>query len=945
MYKHIHVIHQNTDGLISKSDLLSLHINDLANLGKHVDVLCVTEHNMTQEDHYNLCIPNYTLATFYARKSRRGGSCILVNNKHPYKILDLKEYCSSCILESCAIELIEHQIIIVCIYRSPKNNIDSLTSFFYNFDGILSKVCLNSKKKVLICGDFNIDILKNTKISMQFQNLLHSFNMKLGVREPTRLESNTCIDNIIHNVRGSVCEVVELAVSDHTAQIIKCPVKKTCTITHWFSYKRDFCQENVKKFEEALQSLSFGSVYSCKDPNNAFKEFHNLFKLFYDLYFPLKKIKNVTTKPQKWITKGIKLCSKRKREMLWTFRRHPNIVNKQRYNSYSKRLKTIIKLTQKSQNSHFINNAVNKTKATWRVINSSKNNIPRNSSYKLLIDDKYETNPTDIVELFNNHFIDQIKPTNNSDHKITVTNSNMNSLFLSPTTPIDIYKIITTLKNTNSSGFDDIETKIIKSVAVEISPVFSFITNLCIEHGVFPEDLKLSVIKPLHKKGDPQNIQNYRPIALLSIFSKIIEKVIYNSIYMFLEKNDILTKEQYGFRKCKNINMAIYELINEIVTNMDQKIPVTALFMDMTKAFDFVDHGILLNKLYKYGIRGNVLNLIKSYLTGRKQVTSISAVDAQTKTEINYQSRERHIYYGVPQGSVLGPLLFLCYINDLPKTIPHPMTLFADDCTVVFSGKNKDSYENDINSSLSLIIQWLNNNNLQINFNKTQIMTFKQRTNPENLDINYDQNRIIKTEQTKFLGIWLDENMTWKTHMETMIKKINQFCYALHNLNKVANRNTVLTAYHAYVSTTLRYGIIFWGNSTNREMAFKAQKQCLRAICLLKPTESCKPFFVGLKILTLPSLYIHEISIFVKENQSKFEKLKTRRHQNTLKSKKHNTALFSKSCLGMGPKIYNNLPKTLKSMTNINHFKSQLKKFLIEKAYYSINEFLDDKSI
>lgn len=164
-------------------------------------------------------------------------------------------------------------------------------------------------------------------------------------------------------------------------------------------------------------------------------------------------------------------------------------------------------------------------------------------------------------------------------------------------------------------------------------------------------------------------------------------------------------------------------------------------------------------------------------------------------------------------------------------------------------------------------------------------------------------------------------------------------------MNKVANRNTVLTAYHAYVSTTLRYGIIFWGNSTNREMAFKAQKQCLRAICLLKTTESCKPFFISLKVLTLPSLYIYEISIFVKENLSKFEKLNTRRHQSTLKSKKHNTALFSKSCLGMGPKIYNKLPKTLKSMTNFNHFKSQIKKFLIEKAYYSINEFLDDRNI
>lgn len=515
-------------------------------------------------------------------------------------------------------------------------------------------------------------------------------------------------------------------------------------------------------------------------------------------------------------------------------------------------------------------------------------------------------------------------------------------MFLVPTIPPDIHKIIIALKNTNSSGYDDIVTNVIKNVAFEISSVLSYIINLCIDNGKFPEDLKLAIIKPIHKKDDPKNMKNYRPIALVPVFSKIIEKVIYNSLYSFLEKNEILTKEQYGFRRNKNINMAIYELIKDIISNMDKKIPVTALFMDMTKAFDFVDHRILLTKLNKLGIRGNVLELLESYLTNRRQVTKITKVCPKTKTELSYISKQRFIYYGVPQGSVLGPLLFLCYINDIPRTIEHPMTLFADDCTTIFIGKKLETYENQINNSLSIIIHWLKCNNLKINFEKTHIINFNQRKKSINPIIKYEQNTISKIDNTKFLGLWLDQQMTWKTHIDHVIKKLNQYCYALHNLSKVANHSTVLTAYHAYVSTTLRYGVIFWGNSTDREMAFKAQKKCLRAVCMIRNTESCKPLFTNLKILTLPSLYIYEVTMFIKNNHNQFETVSSKRHQDTLKSKSHQTTLYSKSFLGMAPKIFNKLPKSIRCSRELNTFKNKLQKFLIEKAYYNINEYLED---
>lgn len=189
--------------------------------------------------------------------------------------------------------------------------------------------------------------------------------------------------------------------------------------------------------------------------------------------------------------------------------------------------------------------------------------------------------------------------------------------------------------------------------------------------------------------------------------------------------------------------MAIYDLLETVLKNVDKRIPVSALYMDMSKAFDYVDHRILLDKLYRYGIRGNIYDLIKSYLSDRRQTTQISKICFKTKTEQIYSSDVREMRYGVPQGSVLGPLLFLIYINDMPDTIDHPMVLFADDSTVIFSRKNLKSYEADINKTLNTIIEWLTKNNLKINLNKTKLMTFQQRTNyVPNLTIAYKGQKI-----------------------------------------------------------------------------------------------------------------------------------------------------------------------------------------------------------
>jgi hypothetical protein len=356
-------------------------------------------------------------------------------------------------------------------------------------------------------------------------------------------------------------------------------------------------------------------------------------------------------------------------------------------------------------------------KNSWDIIKGiiNKKQSSRNSS-EFIINGQKTSDKEHIANAFNGYFTnvgkslnDKLPPSNVSPlHYLDNINVN-NSLYLYPTDENEVLRIVSNIK-TNSVGWDNIHIKVIKTTFQPLNRIFVHLINKSLSSGVFPDEMKVARVIPLFKGGDSQLINNYRPVSVLSIFSKIYERIIYNRVLKFINDNDLLYKYQFGFRANYSTSMALITLTDKIITAIDKNDITLGTFLDFSKAFDTIDHSILLRKLYKYGIRGVANDLVKSYLKKRKQYVSFDKISSESLP----------INCGVPQGSILGPLFFILYVNDIYLVSNSFMPiLFADDSSVFVQGKNINSMTTNLNNSLDLIYQWTIVNRLSLNIDKT----------------------------------------------------------------------------------------------------------------------------------------------------------------------------------------------------------------------------------
>ena len=354
--------------------------------------------------------------------------------------------------------------------------------------------------------------------------------------------------------------------------------------------------------------------------------------------------------------------------------------------------------------------------------------------------------------------------------KITPCNKNM---FLSPTDHNEILRLIEKLPCKNSSGFDDVSNKLLKELKTEIIRPLADIFNISMVTGEFPVIMKNAETIPLYKCKSKKLVENYRPISLLITCSKLLEKVIYKRTYNHLDHNNQLYKSQYGFRSKHSCENAVSELVGEILKANDCNKYSISVFLDLSKAFNMLDHKILYSKLERYGIRGKCIDWFKSYLSDRKLRLKCRTADSGKEIKSNWHP----VDVGAPQGSCLGPLIFLIFVNDLHLNLLHTNSiLFADDTTLYYSHKNLNYLKWCIEEDLQSLQDWFNSNKLTLNLSKTVAMLFHRNKTKTAQKINLKVGgvNVPQVSETKFLGIWIDNNLSWNKHLSILERKIKQ---------------------------------------------------------------------------------------------------------------------------------------------------------------------------
>ena len=480
-----------------------------------------------------------------------------------------------------------------------------------------------------------------------------------------------------------------------------------------------------------------------------------------------------------------------------------------------------------------------------------------------------------ILKLFlkNLIIILQVLPVKLKKKKIPKTRKNfkdyldqptLDSFFINPTTEEEVKSIIEKLKNRKAIGPFSINTKILKICKNELSRPLSQLFNKSFQMGIFPSQCKLANVIPIFKNGNKAELNNYRPISLLSNISKIIERLMYNRLYLFLEQKNILYDLQFGFRYKHSTEHALISITEKIREACDSGNFACGVFIDLRKAFDTVNHDILLHKLNHVGIRGITNQWFSSYLKNREQFVSIQG----------NKSKNNIITHGVPQGSILGPLLFIIFINDLNKAIKHSTVHhFADDTNLLLADRSIKRINKRINHDLRLLTEWLRANKISLNADKTEIIIFKSKSKhiTKHLNFRIDGKKIIPKTSVKYLGLYLQDDLHWNTHLNLLIKKLSRSVGILSKVRHFVPHWLLRTIYYSLFNSHLIYGCQIWGqkNSTLLDKIKKIQEKALKVIHFDPTNVTTNTLFSNSKILKLTDFIKYRNICYIRDSLKK----------------------------------------------------------------------------
>ena len=422
----------------------------------------------------------------------------------------------------------------------------------------------------------------------------------------------------------------------------------------------------------------------------------------------------------------------------------------------------------------------------------------------------------------------------------------------------EVKSIIQKLNSGKASGPNSIPTDILQLLIHDISKPLTQIFNLSFKTGVHPDLLKTARVIPVFKKGSRLLVSNYRPISLLSNLNKILEKLMFKRVYDYLEKINAIYRLQFGFRSKHSTTHALIDITETIRKALDSEKFACGIFVDLQKAFDTVNHEILIQKLAHYGIRGVANDWFMSYLTNRVQYVSI----------YGFESLHKILKHGVPQGSVLGPLLFLLYINDLHRSIKFCKVYhFADDTNLLRVSNSPKQLQKHLNIDLKPLYKWLLANKISLNCSKTEMIMFKKARSKIDFrfKIKLNGHRLYPSDSIKYLGILLDSTLNWNQHCEALSIKLKRANGMLMKIRHYVQKKELKSIYFALFSSHLNYGCQIWAQCNNvyTRRIFKLQNRAQRILEFADFRDEANPLYKNNKILKLSDQVTTQNCIFV----------------------------------------------------------------------------------
>lgn len=829
-------------------------------------------------------------------------------------------------------------------YRPPSSD----SNWFTPFEQSLEQTFLEGKECIVV-GDFNIDLNKSSCKSKSLTDMMEGLNFNQIVTKATRVtnSSATLIDHVFSNRPSNItfCNVKDYSISDHFPV---CFTRKISGKSLNDSVHKTITYRSLKRFDEdnfllELSNQPWQLINTLDSPSDSLDKFVKIFMTVLDKFAPKRKKRVKRVNQPNWMNKEILEAIQIRNKLQKT-------NNKQNYKYWREKVKTLIFQSKKQYYSKEINSRNQNPKNLWKSLHELSG-LKTTSHVKFVNDGDGRpiTDPKLTADEFNSHFanINQSfdndctsDSTGNNLHECpTMVNINNPDIlsFKIPTIPVSfVQQQLQSLDVSKSTGYDGINASFLKMSASIIAPVLTKIFNVSIVTGDYPKLFKTAKVIPIHKKGPTSDKTNYRPISILPIISLILERHVNNHLKSYLEDNKFLYLRQSGFRSHHSCQTALVNLIDEWITAIDNNSYVGTVFLDLSKAFDLVDHHILLKKLSKYHLDTLTVAWFSSYLQDRHQYVQIQGVS----------SKLLRIRSGVPQGSVLGPLLFLLYINDLPSSIKHTVVdIFADDTTISTSNSSLDVVIHSLKTDIENISKWCDSNKMHINLSKTKVMYLSSKSKINTISNNLVPLHFKGRELTcctaeKLLGVTVDNTLTWSNHIELTLKKCSSLLYLLSRIKCFLPIPLRKLYFNSYILPHLDYCCIVWGNcnSTLLNKVVLFQKRAARLILdadLLTPS---KDLFARLNWLPFPQriefhkaillykifsnqapIYLNDIFTPVSSVHSLSLRSTTDKH---LYSPRPKTETFRKTFLYSGSKLWNSIPNHVRNAPTLSQFKS-----------------------